>query len=55
MSKINVTNPLHDDLIEEGTLILVAAVVGWITLALIVGFLVVKHYNNLVTEEETDD
>ena len=50
---INVTSS-PDDLIEEGTLILVAAVVGWITLALIVGFFVVKHYNKLVTEEETD-
>ena len=51
--QINVTSS-PDDLIEEGTLILVAGGVGWITLALFVGFLVVKHYNNLVTEEETD-
>ena len=50
---INVTSS-PDDLIEEGTLILVAAVVGWITLALIVGFFMVKHYNKLITEEETD-
>ena len=52
--QINVTSS-PDDLIEEGTLILVAGGVGWITLAFFVGFLVVKHYNNLVTEEETDD
>ena len=55
MSKINVINPLHDDLIEEGTLILVAGGVGWITLALTMGFIMVKHYNNFVTEEEIDD
>ena len=53
--QINVTNSPHDELIEEGTLILVAGGVGWITLALFVGFLVVKHYNNLVVEEETDN
>ena len=46
--QINVTNSPHDDLIEEGTLILVAGGVGWITPALFAGFLVVKHYNNLV-------
>ena len=50
---INVTSS-PDDLIEEGTLILVAAVVGWIILALIMGFFMVKYYNKLVTEEETD-
>ena len=55
--QINVTNSPQeeDEIIEKGTLILVAGGVGWITLALTMGFIMVKHYNNFVTEEEIDD
>ena len=62
--QINVTNsqkgflspPQEEDEIEEkGTWILLAAGVGWITLASTMGFILVKHYNNFVTEEELDD
>ena len=55
--QINVTNSPQeeDEIIEKGTLILVAGGVGWITLALTMGFILVKHYNNFVTEEEIDD
>ena len=55
--QINVTNSPQeeDEIIEKGTLILVAGGVGWITLDLTMGFILVKHYNNFVTEEELDN
>ena len=51
--QINVTNS-PDDLIQDGTLTLVAGGAGLIMLGLVMGFIVVNQYNNLVTEEETD-
>ena len=62
--QINITNSQkgflsppqeEDEIVEKGTWILVAAGVGWIMLASTMGFILVKHYNNYVTEEELDD
>ena len=51
--QINVTNS-PDDLIQDGTLTLVAGGTGLIMLGLVMGIIMVNQYNNLVTEEEAD-